>query len=342
MFEEATTQDAGDERKSFLEARASGIGATDTPKILGLSKWGSPLSVYEEKVNPPAERQMSLPAWLGLKLQNTVGELYTEATGHRLRADNRHHRHPLHDWMVCHLDFRVLGHPEILVECKTRRSMDGYGEDGSAIIPPDVWAQVQHEMAVTGADVAHVAVLFGHFSYRTFIIQRDKEFIAALIPKLEAFWFDHVVARVPPEVSGHPADGDIVRSRHPEHDDSLIPATPEQERFIEAYGLAQYNVQQAERAKAEAANRLIDIIKDKAGIVGAAGTVTYRKPKDSTKVAWQQIAAALRGAIDEALTRRNAKAYLRSVDYDAIDSLYTDVVENARRIYYRGATDASS
>lgn len=334
--EQIETQDIGEERKAFLEHRASGIGATDTPKILGLSKWGTPLSVYTDKVTPPSTDEMSLPAWLGLRLQATVAELYTTATGIRLRADNRHHRHGAYPWMVCHLDYRAWGRPDLLVECKTRAYMTGFGEDGSAVVPPDIWAQVQHEMAVTGATEAHVAVLFGHHTYRTYVIKRDAEFIDAAIPKLERFWFDNVVAGIPPEPGGSYVDSAIVKQTYADHDDSLIPATPEEERLIEAYALSTYNVIQAGIAKEEAANRLKTRIGEHAGITGVAGTVTWKRSKDSTLTDWVLVAAALRQAIEDARTKRLSARFLKALDMDAIEGLFTRTEQGSRRIHFKG------
>src|SRR4030095_4125765 len=120
---EEAQRDAADWRKEWHEQRATIIGATDSPKILGLSRHGTALSVYNDKVNPSGPQGQSLPAWLGLKLQSAVGELYTAATGTRLRASDRLFRMREFDWIGCHLDFRAWGDPTLLVEAKTRAYM---------------------------------------------------------------------------------------------------------------------------------------------------------------------------------------------------------------------------
>lgn len=299
-------RDVNDERQEFLERRMSGLGATDSPKILGLSRYGTALTVYRDKVDPQPDEQ-SLPAWLGLKLQNTVAELYTAASGIRVRADNRHHRHPKHDWMVCHLDFRAWGKPGLLVECKTKAHMTGFGEDGTTRIPAEIWVQVQHEMAVTGADTCHVAVLFGHHTFRVYPIARDDHFIETLIPRLEAFWYGNVIAKVPPLPTGHSLDGAEVRREHPhtDNDAPLKPATPEQEQVVRQLVIAENNAAATKLAAEDLKNKVIRLIGDAPGIEGSFGRITYRKDKDRTTTDWEAVAATQSNVIEELLLIAN-------------------------------------
>jgi len=58
-----------------MEARQSGIGATDAASILGLSSHGSRYSVYIAKTEPAVVTQPSLQAWLGLELEASVAKL---------------------------------------------------------------------------------------------------------------------------------------------------------------------------------------------------------------------------------------------------------------------------
>jgi len=53
-----------------------------------------------------------------------------------------------------------------LVEIKTARSADGWGEAGTDEVPQEYLIQVQHYLAVTALPVADVAVLFGGQEFR--------------------------------------------------------------------------------------------------------------------------------------------------------------------------------
>jgi predicted phage-related endonuclease len=89
------------------------------------------------------------------------------------------------------------------VEAKTRASAFGWGESGTDEIPPDVRAQVEGYLALTGAPVWYVPVLFGvpALTFRIYVVRRDPARSERLIARLESWWRRHVVEGHPPEVS---------------------------------------------------------------------------------------------------------------------------------------------
>lgn len=280
-------QEALDRHRTLKEEQQRGIGATDTPKILGIDRYGTALTVYERLIGVPQEDRDSLPAWLGMQLQNTVAELYTTATGLRVRADNRQHQHPEDEWLVCHLDYRVWGDPNILVECKTRAYTKGWGPDGSTEIPPDVWAQVQHEMLVTGTKECHVAVLFGHHTFRVYPIKRDEAFIKALRGSLYRFYHEHVLARVPPPAG--PDDGRTLSKAHPQDDGEMLTATAQQNEMVKELLARERTLTVAERLVSEQQNAIKQALGEAQGFYSVHGTVTWKTTKARRYVNYEQI-----------------------------------------------------
>lgn len=321
----------------FHDRRATGIGATDSAAILGLSRWGTPLSVYLEKVGEQPPKESTLPMWLGNRLQEVVAELYTAQTGSRLRADNRHHRHPQYDWLVCHLDYRVWGDPDTLVEVKTARSIEGWGAAGTAEVPVDYWVQVQHEMAVTGAHTVHIAVLFGHYDFKVYVVERDQLFIERLIAACDEFWHVHVLARVQPLPSAK--DTELVNARHREVREPLAPATVEQLKLVEMYRQAKLNLKQAETRETELKNRLKELIGGRAGLEGAGFRITWYKDEDRIETDWRLVADTLTRVIaelfelaspgdDEVIVARYARLQLAS---STAPGIYTQTKTGSRR-----------
>lgn len=314
-----------DEEREFREEQRSGIGATDTPKILGLSRYGTPRTVYERLLSPPdAPDQSSLPAWVGMRIQGTVAELYTAATGYRLRAARQHYRHPEDEWIVCHLDYRVWGRPKTLVECKTRARMVGWGEDGSQVVPRDVWAQCQHEMLVTGATECHVAVLFGHHTFRVYPLLRSDTFLEALRPLLRDFWHDNVLARVPPPLTGHERDAAIVARDNPASGGVYRNATPAQATIVnelreavEQSKVADYRVEQLK-------TRIKEMIGPALGLIGPFGRITWKKNNDSARVDWEAVAIEYRRL-----------AVAASIPADALDAVIKErtTVKEGPRVF---------
>jgi len=73
-------------------------------------------------------------------------------------------------------------------EAKTARSADGWGEPGSAEIPVEYFAQVQHGLFVTGLEIADVAVLVGGSDFRVYNVPRDVDFQCLLVDAEANFW----------------------------------------------------------------------------------------------------------------------------------------------------------
>jgi predicted phage-related endonuclease len=198
---------------------------------------------------------------------------------------------------VCHLDYRVWGDAKTLVECKTRAYTKGWGPDGSTDIPPDVWAQVQHEMLVTGATRCHVAVLFGHHTFRVYDIPRNLVFHTALVEKLQTFWFDNVVAQIPPEPTGHDLDTSYLSSNH--HDDgTVISATPEQAALVRLLAERIGYLNDAQEAVEETKNRIKALLGDAVGLQSPYGVITWKTTAEREYVEWKKVAEDLAEALD--------------------------------------------
>ena len=346
---ESTDPQPVDERRAFLERRQQGIGASDAAAVLDLSPWGTPLSVYHDKVDPIPEDvgAGSLPMWLGNRLEDVVAELFFARTGLRTRSDNRQHVHPEDPWLVCHLDYRVLGHAEQLVECKTQSSRVGWGDDGSDDIPVHYWIQCQHEMLVTGARQCHVPVLFGLYEFRSFLIERDEEFMETWRKGAAEFWHDHVEARVPPPLGGDAFSHKVVSARWPSYDDVLKALPPERELVV----LRLREETEKLRAQTEAVealkHRVEDLIGDAAGIEGSWGRITWKRTKDHVKVAWELVAEMYEAAMQDALDYvspdddigTQAMASLQAAKATA-RSIYTRIEPGYRRIDIRFKKDA--
>lgn len=328
-----------DDRQEFHEERMLGLGATDSPKILGFSKRGTALSVYLQKIGEAGESAMSLPAWLGLKLEDAVGELYSAREGFRLRHANKQYVHPQHAWMRCHLDFRVWGHPELLVECKTRAYKTGFGEDGTEEVPLDIWCQCQHEMAVTGALRDDVAVLFGHHTFHVYPIHRNDQFIDSMIPRLSEFWHENVLQRVPPAATGAAVDEAALRRLNREDDGVIVPATPEQVILVNRYRFQEEAVESAKGMLAELKNQIIQIIGPNAGLSGSFGSITLKKSKPSVSVGWEVVAneysKMIEALLDMAAPGDNPEAVslLAQIQalYPLLPELHTTISEGSRR-----------
>jgi predicted phage-related endonuclease len=258
----------------FHEERRTAITSTDFPKILGLSSWGSPRSVWMDKVDPQPQRPMSLPARLGLELEPTVARLFTEDTGLRVQRLRGFYRAADRAHVASHADYRVVGE-KALMESKTRRDDNGWGSPGSSVVPVDVWIQCQIEMHCTKTTRCYVGALFGFGDYRTHVLERDDDFIAGALVTADRFWHENVLKGVMPDMIF--ADLDHLSSEYPkDNEPTLRTATPDVDLLIEKYREARDRRLDASRAEDTLKARLQRFIGDHAGVQGSSGVVTWK------------------------------------------------------------------
>jgi len=144
-----------DDRSVWLEARQTGLGASDMPIIMGLSPWSTPLELWCRKVGLEGQQQETGAMKWGSILEGPILEQYGKESGHDVRPGAFMWRSKQHPWAMMSPDGWHVDDGAI-VEVKTTLYDDGW-EDG----PPEHYiAQVQHQLFVTGAPYAVVACLF--------------------------------------------------------------------------------------------------------------------------------------------------------------------------------------
>jgi putative phage-type endonuclease len=188
--------------ETWLQARRTGIGGSDVAAILGLSKWKTPLQVYQEKrgeLGPQADNDAM--RW-GRYLEPVVRQAYADETGREVRVPTDMLRSQVHDWMVANVD-GIAGvgsqaDPFRVFEAKTARTAEGWGESGSDQIPQPYLLQVQHYLYVTALHIADVAVLIGGSDFRLYEVPADRELQDMLVDAEAEFW-QRVQKGEPPE-----------------------------------------------------------------------------------------------------------------------------------------------
>lgn len=191
------------DRTQWLAERRTGIGGSDIAAILGLSKWRTPLQVYQEKRGEIGGQDDNAAMRWGRYLEPVVRQAYADETGREVRAAPDMLRHPRHAFLLANLDgFVSADQPGTRIarifEAKTARSADGWGEVGSDEIPQPYLLQVQHYMGVTGFGVADVAVLIGGSDFRIYEVPADPELQEMIVDAAADFW-SRVQRGDPPE-----------------------------------------------------------------------------------------------------------------------------------------------
>jgi putative phage-type endonuclease len=273
----------------WLEVRRQGIGSSDCAAACGLNPYMSMLELWMIKTgriqqNIEDEHQGHAPLYWGKQLEPLVAEYYSLHTQHKVRRVNAVLQHPDPDkhFMLANLDYAVVGNPEVqILECKTA------GEHGAKLwrdgVPLYVLCQVQHQLAVTGKQAAHVCVLLCGHETKIFKVSRSESVITHIIQAERQFW-DCVQQDIPPSVDASASAAKALQLLYPEHvplstadlsEDSdanqqfeqLIQIRQQIEKHQEQFDLLKHQLQ----AKMQEAERA----------VFQTGSVTWKRSKDS-------------------------------------------------------------
>jgi len=179
-----------------LEARKKGIGGSDAGAVLGISPWKSPLQVYMDKVGASGPIQDNDSMFWGRTLEPVIRQRYADVTNRKVVVPDTLITHPKFEFMIGNLD--GITSDNRVLEIKTARSAEGWGEPGSNEIPDSYMIQVQHYMLITAIPVADVAVLIGGSDFRIYEIPAEPELMELMIEKETGFW-SRVINRDPPE-----------------------------------------------------------------------------------------------------------------------------------------------
>lgn len=196
----------------WLELRRTGVGSSDCSAIIGLSKYASPFSTWLEKTGrADGVEETEAMLWgtllepvirqeLGRRLGVTVVECPT------LRSIDR-------PWQMYNPDGMI---PELRALVEIKNASAWLAADWDDQVPDHAELQVQHGMAVTGADGAYVAGLIGGNRLRIEYVGRDDNLIDnVIIPAEHHFWHEYVLANAEPPIDGSDATTDAIKQLWP-------------------------------------------------------------------------------------------------------------------------------
>lgn len=199
-----------------IATRQTGIGGSDAAAALGLSKRKTALQLYLEKRGELEEEQ---PAeddefiWWGRALEPIVRQKYAETTGRVVMLPHGTLHHPVHHFMLAHVDGLIDGEPRGY-EGKTAFRSTGWGEEGTDQIPREYLLQVHHYLTVCNFEVWDVAVLIGR-RFQVYEVPRDREMSEMLIA-VEGDFMRRVAEGNPPRLDyDHPTARDVVKKLYP-------------------------------------------------------------------------------------------------------------------------------
>mgnify|MGYP001276816094 CR=1 FL=1 len=200
-------------RQEWLNARKKGIGGSDAPVVLGLSKYKTPFELWLEKTDQTfVDESQSEAAYFGSLLEDLVAKEFEKRTGKKVRRNNFILQHPKYDFIIANIDRKVVGE-NALLECKTASAYYAKEWENDEV-PAPYLVQVQHYMGVTGYEKAYIAVLIGGQKFVWKEVERDDELIDMIFQAERHFWHEHVEKNIPPKLDGSSAAEEYLKKRY--------------------------------------------------------------------------------------------------------------------------------
>lgn len=281
----------------WFALRADGITATDVSVIAGLNPYKTPYQLWAEKLGKYEPDPVGPAAVRGILLETAVAEFYEMETGRELRRSNGIVRLKELPWAMASLDRTIVGE-DGLVEIKTSTSPRWSLHP----VPPEVVAQVQWQMFVTGAPWCDIAVLLGGLVFRIERVEASVDYQTELYRKAVEFR-NALATETAPTLQGQ--DSDALAQVVPQASEDYANATDGIDRVAALYAERQYESKLLDEELQNLAISLKEAIGDKVGIIGQGWSATWKQNKPSKKVDYAAIMekAAVPLDVIEAATR---------------------------------------
>nr|WP_314368817.1 YqaJ viral recombinase family protein [uncultured Acinetobacter sp.] len=278
--------------QQWLEVRKQGIGSSDAATACGLNPYMSMLELWMIKTgrmqqNIEDESAGYAPLYWGKQLEPLVAEYYSMHTNNKVRRVNAVLQHPDEDkhFMLANLDYAVVGSEEVqILECKT------VGEYGAKLwrdgVPLYVLCQVQHQLAVTGKQAAHICALICGHETRIFKVTRNETVIKYLINAERYFW-ECVEKDIPPDVDASESAAKALQLLYPTHVPQSttdlsedIAANQDFEQLLKQRHLIEQHQASFDQLKHQIQAKMQDAER----ATFKTGSITWKKSKDSTSL----------------------------------------------------------
>lgn len=170
--------------------RQDGLGASDTPIIMGYSTYKTPYQLYLEKIGElESDTEVTEQQYWGNALEPLIIKRFSEENNVEITFPDTV-VHPDYPYIFANLDGWIPSENAV-VEAKSansfqRKEWDMALTDG---IPLVYLIQIAKQCVITDASRGYCAVLIGGMEYKQFIYERDKALEELIITADREFWF---------------------------------------------------------------------------------------------------------------------------------------------------------
>ncbi len=212
----AITKIATASHEEWLKLRHGYLGGSDAAAVVGLNRFSSPYSLWAEKTGRTPPFEGNLATDVGTFLEDFIAKRFETLSGKKVRRDNRSFLNDKYPWAIANIDRDIVGEDAGL-ECKSTSALNLKRFKGGEF-PDNYYCQCVHYLAVSERERWYLAVLIGNTDFKIYQLTRlvndicpewceaslyiSDEEISALMEAEKAFWYDNVMADVPPAADG--------------------------------------------------------------------------------------------------------------------------------------------
>ena len=269
---------AGMDREEWLRWRTKGIGGSDVSVIAGINPFRSIFQLWLEKTGQaePEETEND-HTHFGNVLEPVVKREFSKRTGLKVRAKRALLQSEEYPFMLADLDGVIYENGKMnLFEAKTASAYKQ--EIWERGVPEEYMLQVQHYMAVTGAEKTYLAALVGGNRFYWKVVPRDEQKIAEIIAMEKAFWEENVLAGIEPVPDGSEATTDFLNEKYASSNGNTILLPEEALGLCRRYEELSGQLSELQDKKDAVSNQLKNYLKNnESGVIGE-----YR-------VTWKQV-----------------------------------------------------
>lgn len=166
----------------WLEFRRKKIGASDAPVIMEVSPWKTPYQLWLEKTGT-SNSSTTPHQQRGHDLEETARQVFEKRTG--MIMFPKVMLHPSFDWMMASLDgIDIDGKSIVEIKCPGQTDHE-IAKEGK--IPEKYFPQLQHQLAVTGLEMAFYFSFDGSEGI-ILEVEKDDAFIDKMLDREKTFW----------------------------------------------------------------------------------------------------------------------------------------------------------
>ena len=260
--------------EAWHERRKHSIGGSESPTILGVNPWETPIELWERKTGRRPDPEETPAMRRGTFLEPLAATIYQEQTGRKLRKVNRLLRHKDHPFLTGNIDRAILDvsrGPGILeVKCP---GLQIFGKAKREGLPQQYNVQLQHYLAVARRTWGSVAIFSAErWAMLFFDVDRDQNLIDLIVVK-DAEFYQCMIEDRPPAI-----DAEIPELPAAEPGELVTMDSPEWRQAVDRLREATAIRDEADIQVADAKQEIVDMMeRHNAAVAEGAGARIYHR-----------------------------------------------------------------